>query len=83
MANLYTGSIQTNGDYVTLASATSLTFTEGNKYSIQIQNPAYLREGTTGKGFFVNSDVPITYTATSDDLYIKTDFQSCIVNIAE
>lgn len=81
MANLFTDRIETNGEYVTLAEATGLTFTSGNKYSIQIQNMAYLREGTTGKGFFVNSDVPITYTATSDDLYIKA--QSCVVNIAE
>lgn len=83
MANLYSGSIQTNGDYVTLASATSLTFTEGNKYSIQIQNLAYLREGTTGGGFLINTTTPITYTATSDDLYIKTNYQPAVVNIAE
>lgn len=81
MANLFTGVIETNGDYVTLAEATDLTFTEGNKYSIQIQNMAYLREGTVGEGMLVNSLVPITYTATSDDLYIKSN--SCVVNIAE
>lgn len=80
MANLFTGRIATNG-YETLASKTSLTFTADTKYTIQIQNVAYLREGTTGKGFIVDTTTPITYTAGSDDLYIKAD--SCIVNIAE
>ena len=83
MANLYSGSIQTNGDYITLSEATDLTFTAGNKYTIQIQNLAYLREGTTGGGFLINSTIPITYTATSDDLYIKTNYQPAVVNIAE
>lgn len=81
MANLFTGVIETNGEYVTLAEATDLTFTEGNKYSIQIQNMAHLREGTVGEGMLVDSLVPITYTATSDDLYIESN--SCVVNIAE
>lgn len=81
MANLGTFTISTNGEYVTLAEATDLTFTSGNKYSIQIQNMAHLREGTVGEGMLVNTLVPITYTATSDDLYIESN--SCVVNIAE
>lgn len=81
MANLWTGRIETNGEYVKLAEATGLTFTSGNKYSIQIQNMAHLREGTVGEGVLINDITPITYTATSDDLYIEA--QSCVVNIAE
>lgn len=81
MANLWTGIIETNGEYVKLAEEADITFTEGNKYSIQIQNMAYLREGTIGEGVLINTLVPITYTATSDDLYIKSNF--CVVNIAE
>ena len=42
---------------------------------------AHLREGTIGEGMLVDTLVPITYTATSDDLYIEA--QSCVVNIAE
>lgn len=81
MANLFTGRIETNGEYVKLAEVADLTFTEGNKYSIQIQNMAHLREGTVGEGVLINTLVPITYTATSDDLYIEA--QSCVVNISE
>ena len=83
MANLGTFTISTDG-YETLASKTGLTFTEGTKYTIQITNDAHLREGTTGEGFLVDSTVPITYTATSDALYINTNNSqgSCLVNIA-
>lgn len=81
MANLGTFTVQTNGTYKTLAEVTDLTFTEGNSYQIQILNMAYLREGTVGEGVLINNITPITYTATSDDLYIKAN--SCVVNIAE
>lgn len=83
MANLYSGSIDTNNTYKTLAEVTDLTFTEGTKYVIQIQNPAYIREGSTGKGFLIDSNNPFEYTAGDDDLYIKTEFRQCIVNIAD
>lgn len=82
MSNLYTGTIDTEGQYQTLASLTGLTFTDGNKYEIQIQNQAYVREGLTGDGFLINSDRPFIYTCASDDLYIKTN-TICVVNIAD
>lgn len=83
MANLGTFTISTDG-YETLASATGLTLTEGTKYTIQIINDAHLREGSTGKGVLIDNTTPITYTATSDDLYINTDnsYGCCLVNIA-
>lgn len=82
MANLWTGTVKSSDAYVTLASVSELTFTEGSKYVIQIQNPAWIREGEDGAGFYVFNDEPFEYTAGSDDLYIKTVTQ-CIVNIAE
>ena len=81
MANLYTGSISTS-TYETLASLTSLTFTSDTTYVIQIQNSAYIREGSTGEGFLINSIQPFEWTAGADDLYIKTLSDQCIVNIA-
>lgn len=81
MANLYSGSISAS-TYQTLASLTSLTFTGGTTYVIQIQNSAYIREGTTGEGFLVSSIEPFEWTAGADDLYIKTLSEQCIVNIA-
>lgn len=81
MANLWTGTVKSSDAYVTLASVSELTFTEGNTYVIQIQNPAWVREGSTGLGFYVSGDDPFEYTAGADDLYIKTVNQ-CVVNIA-
>ena len=81
MANLATITVKTNGEYADLATLASVTFTSGNKYQIQVQNLAYLREGTNGKGFLITSDKPFTYVAGSDDLYIKTDY--AVVNIGE
>lgn len=83
MTNLYTGTIDTNGQYQTLASKTGLTFENDKKYVIQIQNAAWLREGTTGEGFLINCPLPIQYTKGTDDLYIKTyNTRECVVNIA-
>lgn len=82
MANLYTGKVDTEGQYQTLASLTGLTFEDGAKYVIQIQNSAWIREGITGDGFYVNNLNPITYTAGENTLYIKTS-SYCLVNIAE
>ena len=47
MTNLYTGTIDTEGQYQTLASLTGVAFENNKKYSIQIQNQAYVREGLT------------------------------------
>lgn len=81
MANLCTKTISTNGEYITLAEATGITFTVGNNYVIQIQNVAYLREGEIGEGFMINDPAPIPYKAREDELYIKA--QNCKVNISE
>lgn len=84
MANLGTFEIKTDGDFATLASETSLTFTEDTVYTIQIlQNAAFLREGTVGDGFKITSPAPIQYKAGADDLYIRTGSAGCIVNIAD
>lgn len=82
MANLYTGKIDTEGQYQTLASKTGLTFESNKKYVIQVQNSAWLREGTTGEGFYINNLNPIAYTTGENTLYIKTS-SYCVVNIAE
>lgn len=84
MANLGTFTINTNGEFATLASETELTFTADTIYTIQIlQNAAFLREGSVGDGFKITSPAPIQYKAGSDDLYIRTGSAGCIVNIAD
>ncbi len=83
MANLYTGNINTNGKYVNLSTLTGVTFTEGTTYAIQIQNTAWLREGTDGQGFIFNKDKGYSWTCKGDDLYIRTTLADAIINIAE
>ena len=83
MSNLYTGKINTNGEYQNLATLTDITFTQDTVYAIQIQNMAWLREGLTGKGFVFDLNKGFNWTCKGDDLYIKTENQPVIVNIAE
>lgn len=84
MTNIYTGTINPNG-YETLSSLTGVEFVEDVKYSIQLLNPAYVREGTVGKGFLINSYDPIYYIANAT-LYIApmNDSRTAItINIAD
>jgi len=81
MANLATIEVKTEGEYADLSELADVTFTSGNSYQIQVQNLAYLREGTEGDGFLITSDKPFTYVASGADLYIKANY--AVVNIGE
>ena len=70
MANLYTGYIESNGEYVDLEEATGLTFTQDTTYQIQYQNKGYLREGEVGEGFLINFLEPITIKYVGDTIYL-------------
>ena len=84
MANLWTGMIDTNDEYVKLETASEQTFVDKTVYTIQIQNTAWIREGEDGEGFIITSNKPFTMTYDeNEDIYIKTGFQSCIVNISD
>ena len=83
MANLGTFEINTNNEYVNLETLTGLTFTNGTSYTIQIQNTAFIREGTTGDGFIISDTKPFVLKYQGDDVYIRTPFFfPCTVNIA-
>ena len=82
MANLWTGSIDTDGDYESLATVTEQTLTSGTTYTIQVQNAAYIREGSDGDGFLVSNRV-FTLTWGDDAFYIKTLSSNCIINISD
>ena len=82
MTNIYSGTIKTDGEYKTLMELTGITFTQGTVYTIQVINPAFLREGTTGSGFYIFDNKPFKYIAGSDDLYIKVKYESCDINIS-
>lgn len=83
MANLWTGRINPNGTFQDLSNVSGITFTNGNKYQIQIQNSANIREGETGEGFYWDKLEPIIYEHKGNSLYIKPNWLGCVVNIAE
>lgn len=73
MANLWTGTVDTQGEYENLATLASISFTADTTYTIQShQGNYYLREGETGEGFLLTNLEKVQYTAGVDDLYIKT-----------
>lgn len=76
----FTGEINTDGEFVTVASLTDISFVGGNTYSMQIQNGAYLK---VGDAIFFIGDEKFTYTAGTEDLYIKTTFRACTLTILE
>ena len=83
MANLWTGNVNTNGVYQKLSELSEITFTTDTKYVIQIQNLAYVREGTVGEGILINTTDPFEYQAGEEDLYIMTPTFGCVVNISD
>lgn len=81
MATSFTGEISTQGNFVDLETASGVTFTTGNSYTIQIQNTGYLK--LNDAIFTIYTDTPFTYNAGTDTLYIKTEGNSCLVTILE
>ena len=82
MANLWTGTVNSNGEYQDLSLLSGVTFSEDVTYTIQIQNMAYIREGNIGAGILITDSVPFQYTARNEILYIKPLGETCVVNIA-
>lgn len=79
-AQSFTGTINTDGEFETVASLTSLTLTSGKKFNMQIQNVAYLKEGDA---VFCFNNEKFDYTVGSNDLYIKTVAGSCVLTMLE
>ena len=81
MANSTTKTINTNDEFVTVASAADFTFTNGVTYTMQVQNTAYIK---IADAVFSVRDEKFSYKATSDTLYIKTSgVCSCVLTILE
>lgn len=83
MANLFTGSVNTQGEYQDISTLSGVTFVNDTTYTLQIQNTAWIREGETGKGFLVTDITPFYYTARGNTLYIRTENFPAILNIAD
>ena len=83
MANLFTGKIIAT-DYADLFEQANISPVEETAYQLQIRNGiAFLREGTVGTGFILNDGETLTYTDKGSTLYIKTNPDGVVVNIAE
>lgn len=82
MANLYTGYVESNKEYVDLQEATGVTFTNGNSYQIQFQNKGYIRAGEIGEGFLINFLEPFDLNYKGDDIYVCSETKLKI-NISE
>lgn len=72
--------VNTQGDFETVESLTSLTFTANTIYTIQILNTAYLK---LGDAIFELRNQVVKYKAGTDTLYIKTENIPCTVAIYE
>lgn len=77
----YTGVIQPNTEFATVESLTSVTFTAGKTYTMQIQNTAYIK---IANAVFCVSNEKFNYTAGDEDLYIRVPApSSCVLTILE
>ena len=79
-AQSFTGIIDTKGEWQKVGELTGITFTEGNSYSMQIQNWARVK---VADAEFSCSNEKFTYKAASDELYIKTTNGNCQLTILE
>lgn len=90
MANLGFFEINTNGEYKTLEELTELTFTEGTKYNMQVQNGgSYLTiciadSKPTSGGFLMKDLEKFDYTPVSgNNAYLRTSgYGVAYLNIA-
>ena len=82
MVNLYSGTIESNGEYVDLNEATGVTFQTGKDYQIQFFNQGYIREGDIGKGFYITDIAPFTLRYKGGPVFVCSTGK-INVNIAE
>lgn len=87
MGNLWSGGINTNGEYKKVSDITGINFEDGKQYTFQIQNSATIISSVTqptAGGFLINNSEVNLYTKPAgEDLYIKTTYTSATLNIAE
>lgn len=82
MANLFTGNIISNREYVDLEEASGVTLTNGNWYQIQFHNKGYIREGEIGEGFLITFPEPFKFKYKGETIYICSETK-CKINLAE
>ncbi len=72
MANLYSGTIECNGNYVDLSTETGVEFENGHDYQVQFFNKGYIREGEEGTGFRVYEGLPVTIKYQGTPVYVSS-----------
>ena len=82
MANLYSGTIKCNGNYVDLSVVSGVSFVAGQDYQIQFANKGYIREGSEGKGFCIFEGDPFTLRYKGDPVFVSS-VGKLEINIAE
>lgn len=80
MANSFTGTINTNGEFISINELTGLTLTSGKTYSIQVQNIAEIK--ITDAIFTINNE-KFTWTQGNDAIYIRTPGLPAVLTILE
>ena len=81
MAESYTGTIKTDGQWQSVETLTGVTFTVGNTYSMNIINTAEIK---VANAIFPVTNEKFQYKAGSEDLYIKTqNGYTCTLTILE
>lgn len=86
MANLGLFNINTKHKYVKLSEIIGASLTSGTTYLMQLNSGAchFCESATkpTNGGFIVDHTRPFTYTSNGTELWVRTDYPTCI-NIAE
>ena len=82
MANLYSGKVESNGEYINLIEETGITLEEDHVYQIQFLNQGFIREGEDGSGFFMTSNKPFSMIYKGDPIFVCSA-KSIGINIAE
>ena len=72
--------VDTDGAFEKVSTLASVTFTDGDSYTIQVQNTASLK---IGDAIFTVRDKIFNYKASSEELYIKNEGTPCILTILD
>lgn len=80
MANSFTGTINTNGEFKSIDELTGLTLASGKTYTIQVQNMA---EFKVDNAIFTLYNKELTWTQGADTAYLKTSGVDAVLTILE
>lgn len=87
MANLFTDTITFTGyKAISEITDTEISYVADTEYQIQIaiNDTIRVREGETGKGYWLHDDTPFTWKYDGEnDLYIENNGKAMYINVSE